>query len=231
MKASKLFLALILFVAMSLNANAQKRQIRNVSNFSEIHVSQGIKVSLTISDFEKVEVIAPEEYIDKVITEVKGDELNIYFKDNHLYLKNRSIEVLIHAKMINSIDLDSGASLVTANSIENVQKLEVSTSSGASANIRCKVAKAEADASSGSTILINGEATYFEVEASSGSTIKASELKAKSVDADVSSGADIRVSVSDRLHADASSGGSMKYEGSPKYVDIEKSSGGSVHKK
>lgn len=231
MKVSKLFLALTLFVAMGLNANAQKRQIRNVSNFSEIDVSQGIKVSLTISNFEKVEVIAPEQYIDRVITEVKGDELHIYLKGKDFRLKKGNIEVLIHAKMINSIDLGSGASLTTVKPIENTQKLEIFTSSGASANIYCKVMKVEADASSGSTISINGEATHFEVEASSGSTIEAYELKAKNVDADVSSGAGIRVAVSERFDAEASSGGSIKYQGNPKYVDIEKSSGGSIRKK
>jgi hypothetical protein len=70
----------------------------------------------------------------------------------------------------------------------------------------------------------------FKAEASSGSSIDADQLKAQRVKADVSSGATIKCNVEEELIAEASSGGSVKYSGSPKMVDVDKSSGGSVRK-
>ncbi len=71
----------------------------------------------------------------------------------------------------------------------------------------------------------------FKTDASSGSHIHASDVKALKVKADVSSGASIHVNAEEELIAEASSGGSVKYTGSPTNVDVDKSSGGSVRKK
>ena len=84
------------------------------------------------------------------------------------------------------------------------------------------------DTSSGSDARLKGTASHFVVNASSGSSIKAKELAVKTCDADVSSGASIKVNVSENLDANASSGGGIRYVGSPKDVDKNSSSGGSI---
>lgn len=231
MKFKNLFLSLSLIVAIGITTNAQEKQVRKVSDFSGISVSEGIKVKLSMSDHEKVEVIAPAKYINKVMTEVKNNELNIYLKGINNNVKNKKIEVLVNAKKINSIDVGSGASVKTTNSIENTNELDIDASSGASVLVHCNVQKTDVDASSGATITIDGQTQSLDAEASSGAIIKASELKSASVDADVSSGANIKIHVTKKLEAEASSGGTIKYSGTPEFVDIEKSSGGSVRKK
>lgn len=207
----------------------EKTEERKVSGFSGIEVSEGIKVELTYGDKELVEVTADEEYIDRVVTEVDGDELEIYIKGNNWNSWKKHILVKVTAKEINSIKAGSGSSLITQNLIES-KELKLSSSSGASIRVAFKATNASCKSSSGANAKLKGSVSYLNADASSGAGIDASGLTCSIVNADASSGANIKVHVEEELEADASSGGSVKYSGNPKKVDVDKSSGGSVRK-
>ena len=227
----KTLTTIILALASVLVFAQEKTEVRNVTGFSKIDVSEGIKVELTLGDKEFVEVTADEEYIDIVITEVSNGELDIYIKGNNWWnSNNRKILVKVTATKVESIDVSSGASVISQNLIEN-DELEMSASSGSSLKIAFKAKEASCDVSSRATAKLKGVAKYFDTEASSGSSIHASDVIAVKVKADVSSGASISVHAEEEIDAEASSGGSIKYSGSPKIVDVDKSSGGSVNKK
>ena len=72
------------------------------------------------------------------------------------------------------------------------------------------------------------ETNTIELDSSSGSSIDADELTCIEAYANASSGANINVNVSDKLTASASSGGDIDFEGNPKNVNKDTSSGGSV---
>ena len=229
MKTLKIFAALF-FLGLTTSVFSQKTEVRNVTGFSGVDVSEGIKVELTLGDKEFVEVTADEEYIDKVITVVNGDELDIYLKGNNWKGSKRNILVKVTATKINSIEASSGSSVVSQNLIDS-DDLEMSASSGSNIKIAFKAPKASCDVSSGASAKLKGVAKYFDTDASSGAGINAFEVKAVIVKADVSSGAHINVHAEEEINAEASSGGSVKYTGNPKTVDVDKSSGGSVRKK
>ncbi len=231
MKTIKIFAALlVLAITTTITVAQDKTEVRKATGFSSIDVNEGIRVELTYGDKEFVEVTADKEYIDRVMTEVSGGELNIYMKGNNWNNWNKKVLVKVTAVEIDKIDVSSGASVISQNLIES-DNLDMSVSSGAAIKIAFKAPKASCDASSGGAAKLKGVAKFFDTQASSGSSIHASEVKAVKVNADVSSGASISVYAEDELEAEASSGGTIKYSGSPKMVDIDKSSGGSVRKK
>ena len=202
-------------------------QVRNVTGFTEISVSEGIEVNLSQGDKEFVEVLANDDIINEVLTEMEGNELKIHMKGNNY--RNIHVVVNVVAIKIEALSASSGSSLNTEKII-NSEKLDLDVSSGASMNVWFNASEAKCETSSGASAKFKGEVNNFHAEASSGSTLNASQLKAAIVKADVSSGAGIKVDVSEDLNADASSGGSIEYSGNPKTRDIEKSSGGSVSK-
>jgi len=214
------------------NDNASKEktsQVRQVTGYSRIDVSEGIKVNLTLGGKEFVEVFADEDLIDEVITEVHGTTLSIHMSHNVHNMRNRNVEVNVTAKKVEGIDASSGSSVISQGLIES-DNLELSVSSGAHLKVAFKAQTASCDASSGANAELKGAVKNFSADASSGAGIDADDLKTSTVKADVSSGAHIGIDVSDELNAEASSGGSIRYSGAPKMVDIEKSSGGSVKK-
>jgi putative lipoic acid-binding regulatory protein len=225
---------LVLFVSMSVLLQAQNTsQVRDVEGFTKIQVSEGIKVELTMGDKYYVEVFADEEVIDRIITCLSGKELNIYIENNvNRFSSNkkiRNVKVKITAKKIKSLDVSSGAHILSTNTIK-ADKVEFDASSGGVLNVKFESNEASCDASSGSLMKLQGKVTDIEFDVRSGSNIKTSELVAQEVRVDVSSGANISVNAVSKLKVDASSGGLVRYVGSPKFIDIEKSSGGNVVK-
>jgi hypothetical protein len=230
MKTFRIFSVLfILGIAATVVLAQEKTEVRNLTGFDAIDVSAGIRVELTYGEKEFVEVTTDQDYIDQVITEVNGSELNIYIKSNNWNSWNKKVLVKVTVTKINSIKSGSGSSIISQNLIES-ENLKMSTSSGASLKIAFKAPNTKCEASSGATAKLKGVAKYFNADASSGSSIHADEVKAIKVDVSTSSGASISIHAEEEIKAQASSGGSIKYSGSPKMVDIEKSSGGSVRK-
>jgi hypothetical protein len=229
MKTLKLLAAAFLAFVLTSNLNAQeKTEIRNVKGFTGVNVSEGIKVELTFGDNEYVEVIAEEEDIQRVVTELEGSTLDIHIKGNNWNSWNKKILVKVTAVKIEFLDASSGSRIETQNLVIS-DNLKLGVSSGADLKVAFNANSASCDANSGSSATLKGESQLFKAQASSGSSIHANELKAMKVKADVSSGASISVNANEEIEAEASSGGSIKYSGSPKMKDIEKSSGGSVH--
>ncbi len=229
MKKLKLLLSLAFASLILISCQAQEvTQNREVSGFNGISVSEGIRLELTMDQQESVQVTANEDIIDDVITEVSGTTLKVYIKGNNFRSFKRTIHVKVTAIDINNLSTSSGSNLRTTNTIESNQ-MHLSASSGSNLQTKIKCLETQASTSSGAQINVSGITRSFEGDASSGSHLKAADLESSEADLDVSSGANIEIKVKEKLIADASSGGSIRYNGNPAQKDIDKSSGGSVH--
>ena len=190
--------------------NAEKR---NVGSFHAIETSAGIQVILTKGTKEELAVSASEkDLIGKVETVVKNGVLKIYRESDWKFwnnFKDWHIKVYVSYVNIDGLEASSGASI--KGSDVQFNKLEVKQSSGA-------------------LIDLSGSAEALNVDGSSGSQFNGYDLKTTTCYADVSSGADVKVSVAKELSAKASSGGSIRYKGDGLIRDIHVSSGGSVKK-
>jgi Putative auto-transporter adhesin, head GIN domain len=220
----------VLFIPGILNASMpEDKQIRQVKAFTAISVSSGIDLYLEYGQEEKVSVDGDLDEISKIITEVKDGTLYIY-KKNKSGLNfgfHNSCEVSVTAKILEVLDASAGSEVKGRNQFSG-SEFRLNTSSGSEVKIDVVYDKIKADASSGSEIRLNGKTRLLEVTISSGSEIDACDLAADIVRADVSSGGQACVNAISELHANASSGGDIDYAGSPKSIDINKSSGGRI---
>lgn len=205
------------------NVVSEERSIR--SDFEIINVQQGINLTITQGKPTDIRVEADENILDLLITEVKNNELNIYFEKNVNQAKARN--VYLTTETISKIKASSGASVKSENTIQ-ATSLNLDSSSGSTIKIHANANDIKSESSSGSSIKLYGKCNTFSAEASSGSTINAQELKTSNAKTSTSSGANIDVFVTGKLTAKASSGGDIDYEGNPSEVDKETSSGGSV---
>lgn len=229
----------ILLIALVLGANIQsfafsseKTQNRNLKDFNAIKVSSGIDLYLRMGETEEVKVVADEDIIDKVITEVKDGTLKIYMKQNNNWNwgTTKPRKVYVSVKELIKLDASSGSDVNSENTLTG-ESLKVSASSGSDVTLEIIYKNFSLDTSSGSDARISGKTKNFVAESSSGSDIKAQELKSVICKVSVSSGSDATVNVSDELYANASSGGDVRYYGNPQVKDINESSGGDVTQK
>lgn len=232
MKTLKTFLVLVLLATAGtvLAGNSDETQTRNVKDFHAIDVATGIDLYVRMGTTEAVRVVADDDVIDDIITEVKNGTLHIYQKRNNWFNwgGNKTRKAYVTVTELNKIDASSGSDVESENTLEG-NELKVSTSSGSDVELDIYYKNFSIDASSGSDAEISGKVKYLTAEASSGSDIDASDLESQYCEVSASSGSDISVRVSDELKAHTSSGADITYYGDPKMKDIEESSGGDVH--
>ena len=237
MKTIKHLLLLSVFaligISTSLAGNDERTEKRNVKGFNAIKVSTGIDLYITMGESEKVKVVAHEDIIDDLKTEVKNGTLHVYVKQNDWFNwngKNKTREVYVMVNELVALKASSGSDVYCENTLKG-EELDVSVSSGADARLDVFYKKLKVDTSSGSDAKVTGKCKFLTVEASSGSDIKANELESKICNARASSGSDITVTVTDEIYAKASSGADIKYYGSPQIRDTDESSGGDVRQR
>lgn len=227
-------ITLISLNLMAANGNSDKTQTRQVSNFNGIKVSTGIDLYITMGTTEEVKIVAHDDIIDKIITEVKGGKLHIYTKQSNNWFNwngsNQTRKAYVTVKELVSIDASSGSDVKSENTL-NGEDLKVSASSGSDVAIDIFYKNVWVDTSSGSDAKLSGKVKTLNAEASSGSDIEAKDLESKICKVSVSSGSDATVNVSDELYANASSGADVRYYGNPQVKDINESSGGDVTQK
>lgn len=238
MKTGKLVLTIILCIATGIGiataGNSDKTESRNVGSFKAVKVSTGIDLFITMGTTEEVKIVADDEIIDELITEVKDGTLKIYMKQSNNWFNwntgNQTRKAYVTVKELQAIDASSGSDVKSENTLKG-EDLKVRASSGSDVEIDVYYKNVWLDTSSGSDAKISGKTKTFEAEASSGSDIKAHELESKICKVSVSSGSDATVNVTDELYAKASSGADVRYYGNPQVKDIDESSGGDVSHK
>ena len=109
-------------------------------------------------------------------------------------------------------------------------KLKAYASSSGDIELTANARECEVASSSSSDVTIEGKAETCKVDVSSAGGAYLDKLECKRVIARVSSAGHIEVWASESLDAEASSGGSIYYSGSPKRTNFTKNSGGSVKK-
>jgi len=238
MKTTKLLFTLVFsviaFIGIASNGNSDKTETRQVSNFNGIKVSTGIDLYITMGASEEVKIVANDEIIDDLITEVKDGTLRIYIKQTNNWFNwnsgNQTRKAYVTVKELKSIDASSGSDVKSENTLKG-EELKVNASSGSDVEIDVYYKNVWLDTSSGSNAKLSGKTQNFKAEASSGSDIKAQDLESSICRVSVSSGSDATVNVTDELYAKASSGADVMYYGNPQVKDIDESSGGDVSHK
>lgn len=235
MKTIKILFILTLVILFGTNATVlanNETETRKVKEFSAIKVSSGIDLYLKMGDTESVKIVADEDVIDEVVTEVKDGTLHIYMKKNNWFnwSGNKSKKAYVTVKELNVLHASSGADVKSENTLKG-ESLDVRASSGSDIDIDVFYKDISLHISSGSDARLSGKVKTFKAESSSGSDIKAGDLESKICNVRASSGSDATVNVSDELYAKASSGADIKYYGKPVIREIDESSGGDVRGK
>ncbi len=228
---------LILSSAFSLIAVAifafSDTETRTLGSFDEITVSSGITAELVKSSTNKIDITVDGIDLDQVSTEIDGDHLKVKVETKSWFSgwnSKRKVEVVIYySEELEGIKSTSG-SRVHSDDIVESESLELISSSGSNMDIEIEANELTAKVSSGASMSIAGESDYATIKVSSGSSCRAYDLVTNEANLKASSGANLKITVKEKIIARANSGASISYHGNPTNKDIDKSSGGSVSK-
>jgi len=223
----KSFLSLVVFSFILFTGFGQESQVRSVGSFTGVKVGEAIDVYLKKGDKESVRVEVTGTSASNVLTVVSGSYLRIQMKDGRY--RNRNVKVYVTYVSIEKIRASSAANVFSEGTIK-ANSMEISVSSAATIEISIEAGFASIDASSAGDIVLEGKVKSLEIDVSSAGEVDAYALESESVRANASSAGSAKISVSKELSAQASSGGSIRYRGSPAKTNTNSSSGGSVKK-
>ncbi|MBN1298338.1 MAG: DUF2807 domain-containing protein [Actinobacteria bacterium] len=205
-------------------------QDRSVSGFDSVSVSSGISLYIEQSGTESLLIEAEDNVLSRIITEVKNEELIIRYKPWIFSFGGinvtEPVKVYLGVKNIESIKVSSGSSFYSSSI--SAESIDISLSSGSNGEATIDVKELKASISSGSKLIINGKAQNQDISLSSGVAYKAYGLKSDNARLDASSGSVAEINVSKSLDVNVSSGAEVNYKGTPQVIsDI--SSGGSLN--
>ncbi len=206
----------------------QQSEVRSISSFRSVKVSQAIDVYLKKGDKESARVEATGVDLHDVATDIEGSSLRIRMRDSKWRTK---VNVKVYVTYVNleKITVSSAASVFSEEPIKST-RLDISASSAGSVEITTEAGDISVDTSSAGEVVLEGKASHLQIEASSAGSVDAYSLESESVVAEVSSAGSVKISVSRELEANASSAGSIRYRGNPTRTNTHSSSGGSVKK-
>lgn len=221
----KLIYSIFVLSICVLGLNAQSK---NLEDFSYLSTNGDVKVTLRKGN-PRAEYRIINGNADGLTIEIRGSELVVKTESNYKFWKKdrTKAEVTVYYNHLSGIDCSAGSRVIADETIA-AERFEVESSSGSSCTVPVEAGDLKADVSSGGKITLSGKSQSAAFDASSGGNIEADELITSVSDAEVSSGASIDLFVTKELKANASSGGSIRYRGSPTRTDLNSSVAGSI---
>ncbi len=203
-------------------------EVRNVGSFNALRVSSGIDITLIQGEQTKLIVIADEDIIDDVESEVVGDELRLSVDRG--WFRRGNVDAIITFVNLESLDVSAGSD-VESEGLLRLEDIDIEASSGSDIKLSLEGNEVNLRTSSGSDASLTGSARGFFAKASSGSDINAYEFEVENAVLELSSGSDVKAWVTRSLEVNASSGSDVYYKGDPEVLNINTSSGSDVHKR
>ena len=181
---------------------------RDVAGFKSIDVGGVFQVEITAQKDFSVEVLADDNLLPLIKTEVDGGTLRV--STTRRISPTSPIRVRISAPDIDNLQV-SGIANVTVNDLNN--------------------SSFALDSSGASKIAITGETSKLTIDVSGASKIDAENLNAENASIDASGASKINVNVSGELRSDLSGASKVVYTGTPTSVVTRKSGASSVSQK
>ena len=220
--------AMMLFAVVAFGQAKEKREISGVK---ELSVSNAFAVEIRIGNQESLEIEIDEDYMDDVITEVRGGRLTIKMRDQsgrRSYRMRETPRAYLTVKSLESISASGAVSIKTMQPIKS-SRMSIDISGASSLNLDIDVDDLNLEVSGSCVINLKGRADEQTVRITGASTYSAYDLQNKVADLRISGASNARVNVSERLEANVSGASSVRYKGSPS-VDSDTSGASSVRK-
>lgn len=219
-----------IFLLSSYTVLAQAVENRSLPDFNKINVGGSWNVTLKPGERNEVRLEAKNLSLDKVITEVKNNRLDIRLEKGNY--RNVDLEVTVTYKELVSIHSGGSGNLKSTGELV-ADNLEINLSGSGNASFNHIVADKLSLTMSGSgDMAIKGGAVGALALRQSGSgNLKAMDLVVEEAELSKSGSGDSAVTVNRTLSVNASGSGNVQYKGNPSMNDIRISGSGRVVKK
>lgn len=189
-------------------------EVKSVSNFSELDISDSFTVYVSFSETEEsVRIEANDNLHSYVIVEKNGSELEIRLKRNTSISGQYTLKVYISTSDLSAIDA-SGASAIYLRNTLNTNQLSLDLSGASHFSGELLVNRLYIDGSGASSFSLGGESNYLFGDLSGASSIEDYAFMVnQEIRANLSGASSCKLSVDGDLYIEGSGASTFYYRG------------------
>ncbi len=204
-------------------------ETRQVSGFTSLDVSSALKVVYTEGPEFSLKVVADDNLIPYITTEIHGTELRIGIQERKNFKKVTKAEIHVTAPVVTGVTA-SGASVFEAVNTLHAGDFSLRLSGASSAFFTAEMTSLKGDLSGASTASIKGTSSSVNWEASGASIYHAAEWSTDQASVNFSGASSASVQVKNSIVATLSGASILNYYGNPT-VNSNISGGSAINKK
>lgn len=205
------------------NGNIAKEDRLVRHSFDTVVSTENVAVFVSQKEGFGILVEADNNIIDFIRTDIENNTLTVHTSKN---LGRATKKVFISLPKVASLRSGTGSILQTQGTI-TTDHIGIAAGTGSLLHAQVQATDVWIDGKEGARLRVSGRTENARVETSSGSYINAKHLESFKCTAVANYGGNIEIQVSDSLVANANTGGTISYIGSPK-VDMTNTFSGDV---
>lgn len=233
MKSKLLLTALLLVGIFALNTANAEEEKRDVSTFSEISLRIPAKLYLTQGEPQSVRIVAKESTLEDIITEVKGNELQIRFPGTTLFHRNfrpGKVEIYITVPEVDGLSVSGSGDILSKELEARILDLAISGSGNIEIDeLDSKKVKGTISGSGNIKLENGGVAEELNVAISGSGNFNAAGFEADDVSVNTSGSGNCNVKSNGSIKARIAGSGSVYYSGGAS-IDASVAGSGRVKK-
>lgn len=204
-------------------------QTRETIDFSEIIVSGSMQVEVTAANSTGVQVQAEDNLQEYIITEVKGNRLQVKFKNNVSINNHKPVKVLVKMPKLNAASIAGSGSIESTNQLQSGGNFAATISGSGNVDVKTTATKVAATISGSGNIVLGGKTEELRVVISGSGSFSGYQLNAEDASIQIAGSGDVQTFASNKLDAAISGSGSVYYKGNAS-ISVKTSGSGKVRK-
>ena len=179
-----------------------------INEFTKINLSAVANVELVIADRYSVYI---ENNAEKLNSAIKVVNNELIIGDNF----NTAGKIKVYAKSITDIRLDGEANLKSLDTLKS-SDLNIIMDGASEAHLIVSSNNIKVDIDGGANLILDGKATNAVIETDGAALLNASKLSVINMNIEADGGSNVKIFVSESLHAKADGASLVIYQGEPK---------------
>lgn len=216
----------LMLVCLSLMANAQNRERREIESFDKINVFGNIYVEMIQGEKESLDIVTRNVNISDIDIELEEKTLKIKMKSN-LFDDEAEVKIKVVYNELREISSNAAAEIIVKDLIKT-DKLFLNATSGARIKLSVELNAIDIKAYQGAHIDITGNSKLQESFVNTGGILSGSNFTSSEVFIKMNTGGKAEIIVKDKLEAGVNTGASLNYFGTPENENIKTSLGGKI---
>ena len=219
--------SLIVCLFFSVSVFAQK-VTHELDHFSEVRVSNGIKLILKEANFNRAEVTG-ESRGEVQFKQVRG-VLKVKLGLDHIWDDDDDTMVTLYFTDLEKITARQSAKVSVEEKIKQ-RRLDLQSQEGSIITANIKVEKLKIEVYTGGKIELIGKALSQKVAVKAGGQYYAKDLKSENIDINISAGGVADISAEKLVDAKVRAGGTVNVYGDPEVIEKDTMLGGTITRK